>query len=309
MGCQLQRVTSPGFGGGRLKLFNRLFVDFAEFRAGRLSQRPFLVLDENLFGADDLRFPVQNAHGDVVFLEVPDHGKLGHGSRIAFRNALCDTMPPTAELEQAIDFLLPPPLQSPLEAAKELWQRLFPDLEIEVIRRGAPSAGASWPLSGITWASARHFQTMRELRLSEELVLAGEEACLKSLVPVPAGELGEKLQELRQGAEEALQQLKPLAADVDPSLVGAWVRLRRNLRQELDDFAERADRCGRNRSGIRRARLHALAQALRPHGQAQETHLSLCTAMASFQLDVRQPSSLLTSFLCCEGGQKLLHTQ
>lgn len=269
---------------------------------------PVLVLDENLFGAKDLRLPVQNVHGDVVALDVPDLGKFSHGSRASFKNALLDTAPQTAEVDQAIATLLPPALMTPLEAAQKLWEAAFPDLGQEVVRRGAPSPPPTKDLTGITWGSARHFQTIKDLGLTQEQALEGEAACLARLVPIPAGELGVVTEQLRASTELHLKQAKSLSAQVDPSLIGAWARLRRNLRESLDEFSERADRCGKNRGGIRRTRLHALAQALRPQGARQEEGLSLFTAMASYQLSLGQNPAIPTSFSGCSGAEMLLRT-
>lgn len=292
-------VASPGFAGGRLRLFNQLLS------AG---PRPRLILNENLFGPTDLRLPVQNAHGDVVSLEVPDHGKLSFGSHAAFRNALLDTLPPTSRGPELVDTLLPDPLKTPMEAARDLWAQVFPDLEVECIPRGASGPEATPKSTGITWASARHMQAIQELGLTEALVLQGEAACQAALVPIPAGELGASTESLREHTERILSEMKNVAEQVDPSLVGAWVRLRRNMRESLDEFADRADKCGRNRGGIRRTRLHALAQGWRPHDRAQEDGLSLMSAVCSFQLDLGAQDAYRTTLGRCEGTESVLRT-
>lgn len=292
-------VLSPGFAGGRLRVFNLLL---------RAAPDALLVLDENLFGAADLRFPVQNAHGDVVSLEVPDHGKLSFGSRAAFTNALLDTLPPTARGVDFVEALLPQPLMTPLEAAAFFWQNHFPNLQVECIKRGQPSPPKTEEASHITWASARHLQAIKELGLSEELVLQGESACQETLVPIPAGALGEQTEALRESTESTLAAMKDLAEQVDPSLVGAWVRLRRNMRESMDEFADRADKCGRNRGGIRRTRLHALAQGWRPHDQPQELGLTLLSAVCSFQLDLSNIDAYRTTLGGCVGRESVLRT-
>ncbi|MGB0951919.1 MAG: hypothetical protein ACPG31_01720 [Planctomycetota bacterium] len=292
-------VLSPGFAGGRLRMFNLLL---------RAAPTTPLILDENLFGAADLRFPVQNAHGDVVSLEVPDHGKLSVGSRAAFTNALLDTLPPTARGAEIVEGLLPEPLMTPLEAAAHQWQSVFPGLAVECIKRGAASPPKTDINANITWASARHIQAMKELGLTEELVLQGESACQATMVPIPAGALGEETEALRESLETKLAAMKPLSEQVDPSLVGAWVRLRRNLRESLDEFASRADKCGRNRGGIRRTRLHSLAQAWRPHDQAQELGLTLLSAVCSFQLNLSNIDGYRTTLGGCVGRESVLRT-
>lgn len=305
-------VVSPGCLGGRLRTYNLILCALQARHdsqsAGSSGPEPTLVLDENLFGPRDLRLPVQNAHGDVVAMDIPDHGKFSHGSRAAFENALRDTVPLTAEVETTLAKLLPPALMTPLEAAQEFWGATFPKLAQEVVLRGAPSPPPTKRSTGITWGSARHFQTIKDLGLTPEQALEGEAACLARLIPVPSGELGVLTERLRESTEQHLAEAKPLAAQVDPSLVGAWARLRRNLRDSLDEFAERADRCGRNRGGIRRTRLHALAQALRPQGGTQEDGISLFSAMASFQLDPGKNTLPTTSPLACPGAGMLLRT-
>lgn len=300
-------VVSPGFAGGHLKTFNQILCAFFA-KQGGATEEIHLVLDENLFCKQDLRFPVQNAHGDVVYLEVPDHGKLSHGSRAAFKNALQDSLPPTSEGEAAIAHMLPKAMATPMEAAQEFWADVFPDLSIELIVRGAPSPVSSRESPGITWGSARHFQTIKELGLDLKWVFESEQRCMKELVPIPAGALGEATENLREAMAIQLSAVKKASADVDPNLIGAWSRLRRNMREDLDQFAERADRCGSSRSGIQRQRVHALTQALRPHDRPQEDNLTLMSAANSFQLHYRDQKRCLTSLSACQGPERLLRT-
>jgi len=300
-------VITPGFAGGYLKSFNLILCALQDGE-GKEFPEVLLVLDENLFGKQDLRFPVQNAHGDVVYLEVPDRGKLSHGSRAAFRNALEDTLHPTAEGAIAMGQMLPAALATPLEAAHTFWADALPSLCIEAIPRGAPSPEISQSSPGITWASARHFQTIKELGLELEWVFESERRCLQELAPVPAGALGNATKALQEVMETQLLTLKNLSSDVDSNLIGAWSRLRRNMRESMNQFAQRADRCGSSRSGIQRQRAHALTQALRPHDKAQEENLTLMSAAASFQLDYRDQDRCLTSLSACRGAEKLLHT-
>ena len=266
------------------------------------------MLDENLFTKQDLRFPIQNAHGDVVYLEVPDHGKLSHGSRVAFQNALTDSLPETLEGKAAIAHMLPPALATPLEAANNFWADVFPDLSIERVKRGAPAPNPSLQNPGITWGSARHFHTIKELGLELAWIFEGEARCHQEMVPVPAGALGEATDALRAAMSEHLSVVKKRSADVDPNLIGAWSRLRRNMREDLDQFAAKAERCGSGRHGILRHRVHALTQALRPHDLPQEDHLSLISAATSFQLHYQDQKRCITSLLGCQGPERLLRT-
>lgn len=300
-------VVSPGFAGGRLKTFNLILCALQTNQVQR-QKEACLVLDENLFNKQDLRFPVQNAHGDVVYLEVPDHGKLSHASRVAYQNALADSLPETLEGQAAIAHMLPPALATPLEAAVEFWTGVFPNLSIETVKRGDTSPGPSSGGPGITWGSARHFHTIKELGLELAWIFESEARCHEELIPVPAGALGEATLALREAMSEHLSAVKERSADVDPNLIGAWSRLRRNMREDLDQFAAKAERCGNSRHGILRHRVHALAQALRPHDLPQEDHLSLMSAATSFQLHYQDQERCITSLNACQGPERLLRT-
>ena len=146
---------------------------------------------------------------------------------------------------------------------------------------------------------------LKELGLPIEMVLQGESFCKEQLPVVPAGELGKRVKAFQKDNESHLAALKPLAEEVDARLTGSWLRLRRDVRSAVEEFAERADRSGRNRVGIRNTRLHALAQAIRPHQQAQEHGLSLITAIAGFQLDYHDFSAYITTLKGCVGKEKV----
>ena len=105
-----------------------------------------------------------------------------------------------------------------------------------------------------------------------------------------------------------LTTLKELAEQVDHSLTGAWVRMRRDLLAATAEFAASTDRSGRNRSGTRGARLHALAQAARPHEQPQAEGLSLLSLACSHQWHPSRREQYETSLRYCEPGQGLLLT-
>lgn len=308
-------IHAPSFAGGRLLLLNRLLrshaaaIVQADRDSAAVVPQVRLILDDNLTTAHDLRLPVQNAHGDVVHLEIPDHGKLGYGSRAALAEALLDTLPPTAQVEAAVDFALPAALQTPLEAATTLWTALFPDLHVETIPRGSPSPAEvrenAKGLGGITWYTPRHQLAIEELGLTMELVLQGESVCKQQLSPIPAGELGARVKQFLKLNEMKIAELKPLAEQVDPKLIGSWARLRREWRSSMAEFSERAERAGRNRAGIRNTRLHSLAQALRPHNKHQEQGLAFLSACASFQLNYHDFSDYLTTLSHCVGKENV----
>jgi len=307
-------IHAPSFGGGRLNLFNRLLRALAICSSKEGENTEFrLVLDDNLTAAADLRLPIQNVNGDVVHVDIPDHGKLGCGSRAGLTAALLDSLPPGPCVEEVVDFVLPEPLQTPLEAAAEMWSRIFPQLRVECIPRGAGSLigtkrDALEP-TGITWFSARHQTAIQELGLSMDLVLQGEAACRSTLVSIPAGELGKSVRRCIELVEQQLAELKPVAKEVDSKLIGSWARLRRDWRSAINEFSDRADRAGRNRVGIRNSRVHSLAQALCPNDLAQEQGLSFLTAIGSFQLNYQDISGYLTRLSDCAARESVqIHT-
>jgi len=305
---------APSFAGGHLEFLNQVLEAVAKSR--QIGTTPHLVLDANLLREADLQLAVQNAHGDVVVLPVPDHGKMGHGSAAKLRLLLEDLLPAVAELDSLLDLTLPTPGQTPLDAAAAWWQQLLPELHIHAIGFGvSPPAEL---LAGVArtdsmmrnhlWLSSRLVEVMQDFPLSALDLLAGENHCRLQLPRVPVGELEEELQILEKRQQESLARLKPLAAQVEDGLVGAWLRLRRDLAAATKAFAGSADRSGRNRLGTRGARLHALAQVAAPHGETQDQGLSLLSLAASHQWHPSRIEAYITSITTCEGPICLLQT-
>lgn len=157
---------------------------------------------------------------------------------------------------------------------------------MRTIRRDdAPAADGGGPAEpALVWIGAHQRKALDELGVSaEEIVSAGEDAAARYR-PSLQGELASGVESLRSALDGPLASLRPLAREVDPTLVGAWSRLDRALRRGVAEFTVAAERCLDNHSGIRRSRWHAAAQALRPAEEPQETGMSLLAAVALFGL-------------------------
>jgi hypothetical protein len=285
----------PAFAGGRLLWWNRVLRAHAAHLAG--GPEPLLLLDPSQLREADLRVDIVNANGDVVRLPAPEGGAfLDARARQAFSDALEDQLPPTAQQRGVVARLLPMPGVSLMDHALALWPTLFPGLRVRAAdsrggaeERGADGAGAvdtAPDATGWTWFGEVHRRTMRELGIDAELAAQGE-AALVAAIGIPLeGSLGESVGRFRETVESECAGLRPLAEAVDPQLLGAWRRMRREIRSALLAFARSADRSGRNRAGLRGARLHQLAQGLRPLDLPQEEGLSLLAAASLFQLEI-----------------------
>ncbi len=295
---------APSLAGGPLRLWNRLLQALAHAHHRGSGWRALLVLDENLVRREDRCLRFLTAAGDPKVLEGPADGVLRPAERDSLAAALRDNLPPAAEAAAVIDRLLPQPGEPALEAAARLWRELLGEagLEVRTVAAGedpgpAPAAVLAgpdeelpWegveriPPREITWLGPRHLRALRELGLEPEQALAGEKALRAALVPRQGDRLQEALAALRADVDRHLKVLEAAAEETDPALLGAWTRLRRELRRSLQGFQERADRHARSRRGIRGARVHALAQGLRPGDRPQEEGLSLLMAAAAFGL-------------------------
>lgn len=294
----------PAFAGGHLLWWNRVLRARAEHLAG--GPEPLLLLDPSLLRETDLRVDIINVNGDVVRLPAPEGGAfLDARARQAFADALEDQMPPTAQQREVVARLLPMPGVTPMEHALELWPCLFPGLRVaaadtpggaEGRAAGSPEPADEAPATtGWTWFGEVHRRAMRELGIDAKLA-AGGEAALVAAIGIPLeGSLGEGVERFRETLDGECARLRPLAEAVDPQLLGAWRRMRRDLRNALQAFARSADRNGRNRAGLRGARIHQLAQGLRPLDLPQEEGLSLLAAASLFQLDIANADRYATS--------------
>lgn len=299
---------APAFAGGRVGLLNQVL--FAVLKARQQHSQATLVLDANRLQEQDFTLSVQNDHGDVVHVPVPDHGTLGHGSRAKLLLFLQDLLPQTADLAQCLDLVFPDAGQSPLDAAAHWWAKLLPELNIETVGYGASpkSPATSTSNTKLLWLSSRLHQVMKDYGFTHADLEQGENHCRQLLPRVPVGELESELRQLEDQVQQGLGRMKSLTAEVDASLVGAWVRLRRDLLAATEAFAQSADRGGRNRTGTRGARLHALAQVVRPHDQDQAEGLSLLSLVASHQWHPSRIESYLTSLESCRVPERLLLT-
>lgn len=299
---------APAFAGGRVGLLNQIMM--ATLEARRQGTRATLILDANLLQEKDFTLSMQNDRGDVVHIPVPDHGKLGHGSRAKLMLYLEDILPQTADPEECINLVVPAAGIAPLEAARDWWQALFPELLIETVPHGVRTKALATPQAelSVLWLSSRLHQVKEDFALSLEDLLKGENHCRQLLPRVPIGELDDELARLESSIQQGLKRMKSLAAEVDARLLGAWARLRRSLLAATESFATSADRGGRNRVGARGARLHGLAQVVRPHEQSQDEGLSLLSLIVSHQWHPSRIESYLTTLESCNEPEILLRT-
>ena len=304
----LTLVHPPSLAGGPLRHLNRLLHACARARAG--SGPPVeLVLDDALSRERDRGLLLLNAFGDPVWLPGPRNGVFTAAERAALAAAARGLMPPTAAAGAAIERLLPAPGADPLAAADDLWRGLLgaAGVRVRTRRSGEPPAvdtlGAA---PAATWFGARHLQLLRQLQLPPAAALAGEEALRAAAGARQGGALLEETRAMSTALERHLRTLEDLVAAEDAGLLGTWSRLRRQTKRALAEFRARAERNARNRSGIRGARLHALAQALRPLDRPQEEHLGLLAAAALFGLDLDRLPEAAAAFLDRRGRQDLL---
>lgn len=301
-------IHAPSLAGGPLRLWNRVLQALAHARErSRLRGEPWralLVLDENRVTREDRRIRILTGTGDPKVLDGPADGVLRPREREALAAALRDTLPPTAVTAEVVERLLPRPGEPALEAAVRLWHELLggAGLALRPVAAGdspgpapdavlaPPDEAVPWPEPErlapveITWLAPRHEEALRALGVTPEEALRGEKALRRALVPRRGDRLQEALAALKEDVDRHLKVLEAAAEEEDPALLGAWTRLRRELRRSLQGFQERADRHARSRRGIRGARIHALAQALRPGDRPQEEGLSLLMAAAAFGL-------------------------
>ena len=314
--------AAPALAGGRLEILNSLLWACAQARRRGPGTVACLVLDEGLLRKRDRGLALLNAHGDPVVLAGPGDGRLDAAARTALLETALDVLPPTAEAREVLDVLLPRPGASATEAAEELWTRLLGPCGLVVRRAGdAEEAqgerGAAPPdRPEVTWFGPRHLQLLRSVRAAPSAALEGEDALRRAFTPQEARALLAALQDFDRTQGRGLAALEEAVQDEEPQLLGAWTRLRRESGRALREFRRRVERSQRNRSGIRGARLHALAQGLRPHDEAQERHLGLVVAAAAFRLDWRDLGRYLPAFeharadaplfIATEGGDSVL---
>jgi hypothetical protein len=311
MSARATVVASPAFAGGRLQTFNRLLL--AAARGGGTDAVEF-VLDEHRASERDLVLRVLNAHGDPVGLPAPHRGVIrDERERALWSAALLDVMPPTLAAAGAVETFLPRAGASLSEAATELWSILWPELRVRTIARGDAPAADDGGAAGhaLVWIGAHQRKALDELGVSaEEIVSAGEDAAARYR-PSLQGELAAGIESLRSALEGPLAELRPLAHEVDPTLVGAWSRMDRAMRRGVADFTVAAERCLDNHSGIRRSRWHAAAQALRPAEEPQESGMGLLAAVALFGLRTERRHEYVerlrqrTSLLACDSAAPL----
>ena len=282
---------APALAGGRLRDFNRAL--WLLHQATAQGREAWVILDEACEGEGDRDLWLLDAQGNPCRLPGPETGRFSEHGRAALLAAARDRMPGTGEAEPALDRLLPRPGDSPLEAALELWQQLLAGVPgVRVIAAAALEQEVECldPTDGpeIVWIGPRHQQAMRELGVPVEVVLAGEAALKDELAQRQSGEVPRRAKQLESELDAGLAGLREAITEESPGLLGSWNRYRRAARKAMAEFRRARDRFERNRKGIRGNRLHALAQGLRPHDQAQEDFLGLVCAMALFRLEPEQ---------------------
>ncbi|MFQ5748852.1 MAG: hypothetical protein ACE5H3_05260 [Planctomycetota bacterium] len=282
----------PALAGGPLEHLNRLLLALAEARRrpgpdGRPA-RVELLLDAAPPPTAAPRLLLLNESGDPVTLAGPPGGVFDAESRLRLLEAALDTLPETASGRAVLERLLPSPGLGLREAAAFLWRDLLGSAGLEGVAR-APGEVSPEPAAlrrEITWLGPRQENALRELGLSPALALEGEAALRKAAAEGAGREILARGRELRSAALLAGAELERLAEKEDPRLFGAAARLRRDLGSTWGTFLRRIERQARNRRGIRGARLHRLAQALRPLGEPQGKRLSLPVAAALWELDL-----------------------
>ncbi len=287
------RVGLPAaLAGGPLEHLNRLLLALAEARrragpAGR-SARVDLVLEEGPPAPEATRLLLLNESGDPVALPGPPDGVFDAESRSRLLEAALDTLPETSSARPVLERLLPAPGLGLREAAVLLWQDLLGPAGLEVHAGAPPEGSPPRPASRreITWLGPRHQVALREMKLDPALALEGEPALRKAAAESAGTGILTRGRDLRGASLQAAAELEQLAEKEDPRLFGAAARLRRDLGSSWTAFLRRVERQARNRRGIRGARLHRLAQALRPLGEPQEKRLSLVVAAALWELDL-----------------------
>jgi hypothetical protein len=294
-------VHAPSLAGGPLRLLNRLLQALGEARARSPDGEPWsavLCIDPVRSRSRDRALFLLNEAGDPVTLHGPEGGVLDEDTRASLLAALTDTLPPTAEARTIGERLLPAAGSEPSDASRMLWESLLGPSGLEVVGFHAdqPEAAAvgepPWQECEridereVTWFGPRHLSFLEEMRVAPAAALRGEHVLRESLSPRDASGVVRDAAALEQKWNEDLGRIEKQVEEEDPRLVGAWMRLRREVRRSARDFRRRVERNTRNRSGIRGSRLHRLAQGLRPLDGPQEDRIGLVTAAASFGLDL-----------------------
>jgi hypothetical protein len=276
---------APALAGGALRYLNAILWALVK-TDGRVK----VELDYRLLTTKDCRLLLLNSRGDrqSIGLQKPMLGRewrmepQEHNSLM--EAALC-CLAETSEAEGAAERLLPRVGESLLEASVRLWTDLFAKHGLEVTV--AESAGATEELGQFpetTWLGPRQAQSLRALRISPEDALAGEAELRKMVQPSVGQETLDRIN-LTAGKLGALS--KELGAELqreEPKLYASWNRFNRDLNKSSSLMRRRARHYLNNRSGISGARLHLLAQSLRPLDLPQQEELSLLVPVASFRL-------------------------
>jgi hypothetical protein len=284
----------PAVAGGPLKNLNACLWLLAEVERRQLTGQnwqPIVIFDEGLLQVQHRNLLLQDVHGNPIQLPCLPGPSLTLAQRQQIIAIALDRMPGTAAAEPALESLLAQPDVPYLQAAQDLWSRLlgFSAIVVQAKQRSEPMPNFDEILSldalpECIWISNRNLQTLHEFNLAPADALLGEDHLKTILLGRPQNQLATAQAALAQSVESGLAQLKTAVELEAPRMLGGWSRLRRSIRKALKDFQRACERDQRNSRGIRTRRIHGLAQALRPHGKAQQDHLGLISAVALFQL-------------------------
>lgn len=106
-------------------------------------------------------------------------------------------------------------------------------------------------------------------------VLTGDFDLAETMARLIAGEDAEEFAAARAGLAAALEPLRGVVRQVDPSLERTWAGTLKQARFALAKLERRTHRARLSRSGLRRQELHALRNSVLPRGRLQERTLPL----------------------------------
>lgn len=321
MSEQVVVVEAPAaLAGGALDTLNRTLQALAVVRTRVAAGRPCraLLLLDGTAKSRDRKLLLLNDKGDPVHLSGPEDGVFDARSRSALSAAALDTLSLTHEAADVVERLLPEEGSEPVAAAVTCWRDLLGNAGLEVAARnewsgqaavtiGAASLAAAERIEplAITWFGPRHLALLAQIGLAPAEALAGETRLRERCDAQQHGRVTAEAENLATLWRAQISRLEAVVNEEDPRLLGAWMRLRRNGRQAISDFTRRAARQARNRAGIRGARLHRLAQGLRPLDAPQAEHIGLLTAAALFRLDLDRLDDAIPALADAESGQPL----
>jgi hypothetical protein len=286
----------PAVAGGPLKLLNAclwLLAETQKRNQGDENWQAAILWDESLLQPQHRCLLLLDSHGNPIQLPYPSGPHLATEDRQRLIHVALDRMPGSAAALPSLERLVAPAETSYLQAAKELWSHLLASSQVQHLARKSGQVQPEFDhwldldqLPELVWICSRQLRLLDELNLSLADALQGEDYLLDLLLERPQNQIARALAKLDQSFEVGLANLKGAVQQESPSMLGGWSRLRRSGRKALKDFDRASRRHARNHRGIRGHRIHGLAQALRPLGEAQQDHIGLISAPALFRLSL-----------------------